>query len=51
MSTVRTSDHDGGVRLLTLDRPPANAIDETLSPICAARSPRPLPTTRFAPSS
>ncbi len=30
MSTVRSEDHDGGVRLLTLDRPPANAIDETL---------------------
>jgi enoyl-CoA hydratase len=30
MSTVRTTDHDGGVRLLTLARPPANAIDETL---------------------
>jgi enoyl-CoA hydratase len=30
MSTIRTSDLDGGVRLLTLDRPPANAIDETL---------------------
>lgn len=30
MSTVRSTDHDGGVRLLTLDRPPANAIDETL---------------------
>jgi enoyl-CoA hydratase len=30
MSTIRTGDHDGGVRLLTLDRPPANAIDETL---------------------
>jgi enoyl-CoA hydratase len=30
MSTIRTSDHDGGVRVLTLDRPPANAIDETL---------------------
>ena len=30
MPTVRTSDHDGGVRVLTLDRPPANAIDESL---------------------
>ena len=30
MTTVRISDHDGGVRLLTLDRPPANAEDETL---------------------
>ena len=30
MSTVRTEDHDAGVRLLTLDRPPANAIDEEL---------------------
>lgn len=30
MSTIRSEDHDGGVRLLTLDRPPANAIDETL---------------------
>ncbi len=30
MSTVRAEDRDGGVRLLTLDRPPANAIDEAL---------------------
>ncbi len=30
MSCVHTADHAGGVRLLTLDRPPANAIDETL---------------------
>ena len=30
MSTVRTTDHPGGVRVLTLDRPPANAEDETL---------------------
>ncbi|MFN8603399.1 MAG: enoyl-CoA hydratase/isomerase family protein [Candidatus Binatia bacterium] len=30
MSTVRIEDHDAGVRLLTLDRPPANAIDEEL---------------------
>ncbi len=30
MGTVRVDDRDGGVRLLTLDRPPANAIDETL---------------------
>jgi enoyl-CoA hydratase len=30
MGTVRCSDHEGGVRVLTLDRPPANAIDETL---------------------
>jgi enoyl-CoA hydratase len=30
MSTVRSDDRDGGVRVLTLDRPPANAIDETL---------------------
>jgi enoyl-CoA hydratase len=30
MQTVRTSDHDGGVRVLMLERPPANAIDETL---------------------
>lgn len=30
MSTVRTEDHDAGVRLVTLDRPPANAIDEEL---------------------
>jgi enoyl-CoA hydratase len=30
MSTVRGSDHDGGVRVLTLDRPPANALDERL---------------------
>ena len=30
MSVVRIADHEGGVRLLTLERPPANAIDETL---------------------
>jgi enoyl-CoA hydratase len=30
VSTVRIEDHDAGVRLLTLDRPPANAIDEEL---------------------
>lgn len=30
MATVRVDDRDGGVRLLTLDRPPANAEDETL---------------------
>src|SRR5215468_2848072 len=30
MSTIRTEDHAGGVRLLIFDRPPANAIDETL---------------------
>jgi enoyl-CoA hydratase len=30
MATVRTEDHDGGVRMLVLDRPPANAEDETL---------------------
>jgi enoyl-CoA hydratase len=30
MSTVRIDDRQGGVRLLTLDRPPANAIEETL---------------------
>jgi enoyl-CoA hydratase len=30
MSTVRTSEHAGGVRVLTLDRPPANAISEDL---------------------
>jgi enoyl-CoA hydratase len=29
-TTVRNEDRDGGVRVLTLDRPPANAIDETL---------------------
>jgi len=35
MSTVRESDHPGGVRMLTLDRPPANAEDETLlSDLC-----------------
>jgi enoyl-CoA hydratase/carnithine racemase len=28
--SVRSEDHDGGVRVLTLDRPPANAIDELL---------------------
>ena len=26
MNTVRTEDREGGVRVLTLDRPPANAI-------------------------
>ena len=30
MSAIRSDDRDGGVRLLTLDRAPANAIDETL---------------------
>ena len=30
MSTVRVEDHAGGVRKLILDRPPANAEDETL---------------------
>lgn len=30
MPTVRADDHPGGVRRLTLDRPSANAIDETL---------------------
>src|ERR1700675_1069192 len=30
MSSVQTADREGGVRVLTLDRPPANAIDETL---------------------
>jgi len=30
MSTVRSADHDGGVRVLTLDRPPANAENEAL---------------------
>src|SRR5215470_18599507 len=30
MTTVRSEDRDGGVRMLTLDRPPANAIDITL---------------------
>ena len=30
MSTVRADDREGGVRLLTLDRPPANALDERL---------------------
>lgn len=30
MSTVQVDDREGGVRLLTLDRPPANAIEETL---------------------
>ena len=28
--TVRADDREGGVRMLTLDRPPANAIDEEL---------------------
>jgi enoyl-CoA hydratase len=30
MTTVRREDHPDGVRLLTLDRPPANALDEAL---------------------
>jgi enoyl-CoA hydratase len=30
MGTVSASDHDGGVRRLTLNRPPANAINEAL---------------------
>jgi enoyl-CoA hydratase len=30
MATVREEDREGGVRWLVLDRPPANAIDETL---------------------
>jgi enoyl-CoA hydratase len=30
MPTVRIDDHPGGVRVLTLTRPPANAIDESL---------------------
>ena len=30
MSTVRSAEHDGGVRVLTLDRPPANAENEAL---------------------
>ena len=30
MGTVRVEDRSGGVRILTLDRPPANAEDETL---------------------
>ena len=30
MSAVRTRDVDGGVRLVILDRPPANALEETL---------------------
>jgi enoyl-CoA hydratase len=43
MATVRSEEQPGGVRLLTLDRPPANALDETLlgdlsSALDAARS-------------
>jgi enoyl-CoA hydratase/carnithine racemase len=30
MSTIRSDDSEGGVRTLTLDRPPANALDERL---------------------
>jgi len=30
MTTVHVEDHEGGVRLLTLDRPSANAIEESL---------------------
>jgi len=30
VSTIRVEDRDGGVRLLTFDRPPANALDEQL---------------------
>lgn len=42
MSTIRIEDREGGVRLLTLDRPPANAIavellDELLASLKAAR--------------
>ncbi|HVM96855.1 MAG TPA: enoyl-CoA hydratase/isomerase family protein [Candidatus Acidoferrales bacterium] len=29
-TTIRCGDHEGGTRLLTLDRPPANAINEEL---------------------
>ncbi len=37
MTTVRSEDRDGGVRLLTLDRPPANAITpELLNDLTAA---------------
>src|SRR2546425_7604005 len=37
MNTVRSEDRDGGVRLLTLDRPPANAITpELLTDLSAA---------------
>ena len=43
MATVRSEDRPGGVRVLTLDRPPANALDETLlgdlsAALAAARS-------------
>ncbi|MEY2568749.1 MAG: enoyl-CoA hydratase [Actinomycetota bacterium] len=30
MTAVRTDDHPGGVRVLTMDRPPANAINDEL---------------------
>jgi len=45
MSTVRIDDHKGGVRLLTLERQPANAINHSLLTdlsvaLDAARSPR-----------
>ena len=30
MTSIRAEDRDGGVRVLTLSRPPANAIDESL---------------------
>ena len=37
MTTVRSDDRDGGVRVLTLDRPPANAIDlDLLADLAAA---------------
>jgi enoyl-CoA hydratase len=37
MATIRESDHPGGVRMLTLDRPPANAEDEALlTDLCTA---------------
>jgi enoyl-CoA hydratase len=36
MATVRVEDHEGGVRVLTLEHPPANAIEETL--LAALRS-------------
>src|ERR1700675_1518022 len=30
MPAIRIHDHDDGVRVLSLDRPPANALDESL---------------------
>ena len=36
MSTIRIADREGGVRLLTLNRPPANIPSDTRSSITTA---------------